>query len=45
MVRLVLVPAVMELLGDKNWWIPAWLEKILPTLDVEKVPAGAEGRA
>ena len=44
-VRMVLVPAVMELLGDRNWWIPAWLEKILPTLDVEKVPAGAEGRA
>ncbi len=40
-VRLVLVPAVMELLGDRNWWIPGWLEKILPTLDVEKVPARA----
>jgi RND superfamily putative drug exporter len=44
-VRMVLVPAVMQLLGDRNWWIPGWLEKILPTLDVEKVPAGAEGRA
>ncbi len=44
-VRLVLVPAVMELLGDRNWWIPSWLERVLPTLDVEKVPAGAEGRA
>ena len=44
-VRMVLVPAVMQLLGDRNWWIPSWLEKVLPTLDVEKVPAGAEGRA
>ena len=43
-VRLVLVPAVMQLLGDRNWWIPAWLEKLLPRLDVEHV-AGAEGRA
>ena len=43
-VRMVLVPAVMQLLGDKNWWIPAWLEKLLPRLDVEHV-AGAEGRA
>ena len=48
LVRLVLVPAVMQLLGDKNWWIPSWLEKILPTIDVEAVggvrPA-TEGRA
>ncbi len=36
-VRMVLVPAVMQLLGDKNWWIPGWLEKRLPTLDVERV--------
>jgi RND superfamily putative drug exporter len=34
-VRLVLVPATMELLGDKNWWIPRWLDRILPTLHVE----------
>jgi RND superfamily putative drug exporter len=40
-VRMVLVPAVMQLLGDKNWWIPGWLEKILPDLDVEqRVGAG-----
>jgi putative drug exporter of the RND superfamily len=42
-VRLVLVPAVMQLLGPYNWWIPDWLERILPRLDVERV-AGAEGR-
>ncbi len=30
-VRMVLVPAVMQLLGSRNWWIPAWLERRLPT--------------
>jgi putative drug exporter of the RND superfamily len=40
-VRMVLVPAVMQLLGPRNWWIPAWLERALPSLDVERVAAGA----
>jgi putative drug exporter of the RND superfamily len=40
LVRMVLVPAVMQLLGVRNWWIPDWLERILPRLDVE--PAGLE---
>ena len=35
-VRMVLVPAVMQLLGARNWWIPDWLERILPDLDVER---------
>jgi putative drug exporter of the RND superfamily len=44
-VRMVLVPAVMQLLGSRNWWIPDWLERILPRLDVERVAVGAaEGR-
>jgi putative drug exporter of the RND superfamily len=44
-VRMVLVPAVMQLLGNRNWWIPNWLERILPRLDVEPVAIGAaEGR-
>jgi RND superfamily putative drug exporter len=43
-VRMVLVPAVMELLGKWNWWIPNWLERRLPRLDVEPA-APAEGRA
>ena len=45
-VRMVLVPAVMQLLGSRNWWIPDWLERILPRLDVEQVDrvATAEGR-
>jgi RND superfamily putative drug exporter len=29
-VRLVLVPAVMELLGTANWWLPGWLARLLP---------------
>jgi RND superfamily putative drug exporter len=36
-VRMVLVPAIMQLLGERNWWIPSWLERILPRLDVERV--------
>ena len=34
-VRMLLVPATMELLGDKNWWLPRWLDRILPRIDVE----------
>ena len=34
-VRMLLVPATMELLGDKNWWIPRWLDRLLPRIDVE----------
>ena len=34
-VRLVLVPSTMELLGDWNWWIPKWLDRILPRVHVE----------
>jgi putative drug exporter of the RND superfamily len=41
LVRMVLVPAVMQLLGSRNWWIPDWLERILPRLDVERVAVGA----
>jgi RND superfamily putative drug exporter len=43
-VRMVLVPAVMQLLGAWNWWIPNWLERILPRLDVERVAIASEGR-
>ncbi len=35
LVRMLLVPATMELLGDKNWWLPAWLDRVLPRLNVE----------
>ena len=33
LVRMVLVPATMELLGDRNWWLPGWLDRILPRID------------
>ncbi len=42
LVRMVLVPAVMQLLGERNWWIPDWLERILPRIEVER---GAPGVA
>lgn len=32
-VRLVLVPATMKLLGDANWWLPRWLDRLLPEVD------------
>jgi len=35
LVRLLLVPAFMTLLGDKAWWLPKWLDRILPDVDVE----------
>ncbi|MCU1424812.1 MAG: transporter [Microbacteriaceae bacterium] len=34
-VRLVIIPAVMHLLGDAAWWMPKWLDRILPNVDVE----------
>ncbi|MCX6395053.1 MAG: MMPL family transporter [Propionibacteriales bacterium] len=36
-VRLVLVPATMKLLGGANWWLPGWLDRLLPELDPEPV--------
>ena len=38
-VRLVLVPAVMELLGKANWWLPRPLARILPGVTAEDAPA------
>jgi RND superfamily putative drug exporter len=38
--RTVLVPALMHLFGRANWWLPGWLDRILPTLNVE--PADLE---
>jgi RND superfamily putative drug exporter len=48
-VRLILVPATMELLGEWNWWFPRWLDRILPRLNVEgtvapvPVPVAGDG--
>jgi RND superfamily putative drug exporter len=41
-VRMVLVPALMELFGRANWWIPRWLDQRLPRIDVERRPVGVE---
>ncbi len=40
LVRLVIVPATMELLGDRNWWLPAWVDRLLPQVHVEAKPPG-----
>jgi RND superfamily putative drug exporter len=37
-VRLVLVPATMLLLGDANWWLPRWLDRVLPRITLESAP-------
>jgi RND superfamily putative drug exporter len=48
-VRMVLVPAVMQLMGRANWWIPRWLDRVLPRLDGDlrraptPAPAGERG--
>jgi RND superfamily putative drug exporter len=46
-VRMALVPAVLALLGHRAWWLPAWLDRLLPRVDVEgealhRRPAGAD---
>jgi len=38
-VRMVLVPSTMALVGDANWWLPRWLDRMLPSLDLEADPA------
>ncbi|WP_424211636.1 MMPL family transporter [Streptomyces sp. BI20] len=42
--RTLLVPALMHMLGGANWWIPKWLDRVLPRISVEP-PDGAHGRA
>jgi len=39
-IRIVLLPALMLLLGDRVWWLPRWLEKILPDIDLHGSRAG-----
>jgi RND superfamily putative drug exporter len=41
-VRMVLVPATMKLMGDANWWLPAWLDRLLPTIDIDGAPVTVE---
>jgi RND superfamily putative drug exporter len=42
LVRLVLVPATMELLGRANWWLPGWLDRVLPRVNIEAPAARPE---
>ena len=39
-VRMTLVPAVLALLGRSAWWLPRWLDRVLPDLDVEGARLG-----
>ena len=43
-VRMTLVPAVLALLGRSAWWLPRWLDRILPDLDVEGARLGGRRR-
>jgi RND superfamily putative drug exporter len=43
LVRMILVPSVMELLGRANWYMPAWLDRLVPTLGVEVETDGDAG--
>jgi RND superfamily putative drug exporter len=42
LVRMVLVPATMSLLGRANWWLPSWLDRVLPRMDLEGTEVGTE---
>ena len=37
-VRCLLLPATLHLLGESTWWIPDWLDRVLPRLNVEGSP-------
>jgi len=41
-VRMLLVPATMELLGNKNWWLPRWLDRLLPEVHIDVVEEEVE---
>jgi RND superfamily putative drug exporter len=43
---MVVAPAVMTLLGDRAWWFPAWLDRLLPRIELEgEVAAAAPSEA
>jgi RND superfamily putative drug exporter len=44
-IRMLLVPATMELLGARNWWMPRWLDRLLPRLGAESTEIGADADA
>jgi putative drug exporter of the RND superfamily len=41
LVRMVLVPSIMQLPGKANWWLPRWLDRTMPRLDMETAPSPA----
>jgi len=45
LVRMILVPAAMELLGEANWWLPRWLDRLLPNLHIEGEDAPSQPKA
>jgi RND superfamily putative drug exporter len=40
-IRMVLVPATMQLLGARNWWLPRWLDRLVPHLSAEGAGTGS----
>jgi RND superfamily putative drug exporter len=44
LVRMLLVPATMELLGDKNWWMPKWLDRLIPHVALEQSTSQTPGQ-
>jgi len=44
-VRMTAIPAIMALLGPAAWWLPRWLDRILPNVDIEGVGLVAHLRA
>jgi RND superfamily putative drug exporter len=46
LVRCLLVPAILVLVGRASWWLPAWLDRALPHVEIERgTPAAAEEKA
>jgi putative drug exporter of the RND superfamily len=43
-IRTVLVPAIMHMLGRANWWVPGWLDRVLPRLHVEPAELASTGQ-
>jgi RND superfamily putative drug exporter len=42
-VRCLLLPAVLSIVGERTWWLPAWLERVLPRLNIEGTAAPSDG--
>ena len=39
LVRMCLVPSIMSLLGERAWWMPRWMEPVIPHMQLESSPA------